>query len=132
IQKFIEREGGNGRLKAERKLLATALEDVQAMAATLTGHLMGAQQDPKELYKVGLGSVRFLMAVGDLVIGWLLLAQAEVAINALDNGSTEKFYDGKIATAQFFARNVLPELTSVRTVLSNLDNDIMELDEAAF
>ncbi|MFE5287708.1 acyl-CoA dehydrogenase [Nocardia sp. NPDC056611] len=132
IQKFIEREGGNGRLKAERKLLATALEDVQGMAATLTGHLMGAQQDPKELYKVGLGSVRFLLAVGDLIIGWLLLSQAEVAINALDAGSTEKFYDGKIATAQFFARNVLPELTSVRTVLSNLDNDIMELDEAAF
>ncbi|MEU1208975.1 acyl-CoA dehydrogenase [Nocardia sp. NPDC005825] len=132
IQQFIEREGGNGRLKAERKLLATALEDVQGMAATLTGHLMGAQQDPKELYKVGLGSVRFLLAVGDLIIGWLLLSQAEVAINALDAGSTEKFYDGKIATAQFFARNVLPELTSVRTVLSNLDNDIMELDEAAF
>ncbi|MCU1646612.1 MAG: acyl-CoA dehydrogenase [Nocardia sp.] len=132
VQKFIEREGGNGRLKAERKLLATALEDVQGMAATLTGHLMGAQQDPKELYKVGLGSVRFLMSVGDLLIGWQLLQQAEIAIKALDNGSTEAFYTGKIATAQFFARNILPELTSTRTVLSNLDNDIMELDEAAF
>ncbi|UGT40737.1 acyl-CoA dehydrogenase [Nocardia yamanashiensis] len=132
VQKFIEREGGNGRLKAERKLLATALEDVQGMAATLTGHLMGAQQDPKELYKVGLGSVRFLMAVGDLLIGWQLLQQAEVAIKALDNGSTEPFYQGKIASAQFFARNVLPELTATRTILSNLDNDIMELDEAAF
>ncbi|WP_405134298.1 acyl-CoA dehydrogenase [Nocardia sp. NBC_01388] len=144
VQKFIEREGGNGRLKAERKLLATALEDVQAMAATLTGHLMGAQQDPKELYKVGLGSVRFLMSVGDLLIGWQLLQQAEVAIKALDSavtsdpqavasgGSSAAFYTGKIATAQFFARNVLPELTATRTVLSNLDNDIMELDEAAF
>jgi alkylation response protein AidB-like acyl-CoA dehydrogenase len=132
VAKFIEREGGNGRLKAERKLLATALEDVQAMAASLTGHLMGAQQDATELYKVGLGSVRFLMAVGDLLIGWQLLAQAEVAIKALDNGSTESFYQGKIATAQFFARNVLPELTATRAVLSNLDNDIMELDEAAF
>ncbi|MBL1072995.1 acyl-CoA dehydrogenase [Nocardia sp. 2] len=132
VQKFIEREGGNGRLKAERKLLATALEDVQGMAATLTGHLMGAQEDAKELYKVGLGSVRFLMAVGDLLIGWQLLAQAEVAIKALDNGSTEAFYQGKIATAQFFARNVLPELTATRAILSNLDNDIMELDEAAF
>ncbi|WP_330184364.1 acyl-CoA dehydrogenase [Nocardia sp. NBC_01503] len=132
VQKFIEREGGNGRLKAERKLLATALEDVQGMAATLTGHLMAAQQDPKELYKVGLGSVRFLMAVGDLLIGWQLLQHAEVAIKALDNGSTEAFYTGKIATAQFFARNVLPELTATRAILSNLDNDIMELDEAAF
>ncbi|MBF6394447.1 acyl-CoA dehydrogenase [Nocardia cyriacigeorgica] len=135
VQKFIDSEAGNGRLKGERKLLATALEDVQAMAATLTGHLMGAQEQPTELYKVGLGSVRFLMAVGDLLIGWQLLRQAEVAGAKLDEGVTgadEAFYKGKIAVAQFFARNVLPELTATRTVLSNLDNDIMELDEAAF
>ncbi|MET8653893.1 MULTISPECIES: acyl-CoA dehydrogenase [Nocardia] len=135
IQKFIESEAGNGRLKAERKLLATALEDVQAMTATLTGHLMGAQQDQSELYKVGLGSVRFLMAVGDLFIGWQLLRQADVAIKALDNGATGSdvaFYTGKVGVAQFFARNILPELTATRAILSNLDNDIMELDEAAF
>ncbi|MCX4096292.1 acyl-CoA dehydrogenase [Nocardia sp. alder85J] len=135
VQKFIDREGGNGRLKAERKLLATALEDVQAMAATLTGHLLGAGEEPSELYKVGLGSVRFLLAVGDLLIGWQLLQQAEVAIKALDNGATGadmNFYTGKIAVAQFFARNQLPELTATRGVLANLDNDIMELDEAAF
>ncbi|MEV6393070.1 acyl-CoA dehydrogenase [Nocardia xishanensis] len=135
VQKFIDSEAGNGRLKGERKLLATALEDVQAMAATLTGHLMGAQEQPTELYKVGLGSVRFLLSVGDLLIGWQLLRQAEVAIAALDagaSGSDVAFYNGKIGVAQFFARNVLPELTATRAVLANLDNDIMELDEAAF
>ncbi|WP_431954174.1 acyl-CoA dehydrogenase [Nocardia lijiangensis] len=135
VQKFIDSEAGNGRLKAERKLLATALEDVQTMAATLTGHLMGAQEQPAELYKVGLGSVRFLLAVGDLFIGWQLLRQAEVAIAALDAGaagSDVAFYNGKIGVAQFFARNVLPELTATRAILANLDNDIMELDEAAF
>ncbi|WP_028478389.1 acyl-CoA dehydrogenase [Nocardia sp. CNY236] len=135
VQKFIDSEAGNGQLKGERKLLATALEDVQAMTATLTGHLMGAQQQPTELYKVGLGSVRFLLAVGDLLVGWQLLRQAEIAIAALNKGVTgadEAFYKGKVAVAQFFARNVLPELTATRAVLSNLDNDIMELDEAAF
>ncbi|WP_019932245.1 acyl-CoA dehydrogenase [Nocardia sp. BMG111209] len=135
VQKFIDREGGNGRLKAERTLLATALEDVQAMAATLTGHLLGAGEESSELYKVGLGSVRFLLSVGDLLIGWQLLQQAEIAIKALDNGATGadvNFYTGKIAVAQFFARNQLPALTAIRTVLANLDNDIMELDEAAF
>ena len=55
------------------------------MAATLTGYLMAAQDQPTELYKVGLGSVRFLMAVGDLLIGWQLLRQAEIAIAALDD-----------------------------------------------
>ncbi|WP_316573226.1 acyl-CoA dehydrogenase [Nocardia canadensis] len=135
IQKFIDADSANERIKGERKLLATALEDVQTMAATLTGHLMGAQEQPTELYKVGLGSVRFLMAVGDLFIGWQLLQQAEIALAALDNGATGSdvaFYTGKVASAQFFARNVLPELTATRAILANLDNDIMELDEAAF
>ncbi|CRK50573.1 Acyl-CoA dehydrogenase [Rhodococcus sp. RD6.2] len=135
VKKFIDLEGGDNRLKTERALLATALEDVQAMVATLTGFLMGAQEQPTELYKVGLGSVRFLMAVGDLLIGWKLLEQAEIALGALDAGASDKdkpFYEGKVATASFFAKNVLPELTASRGIVANVDNDIMELDEAAF
>lgn len=135
IQSFIDSEAGNGRLKTERALLTTALEDVQAMAASLTGDLMGAQENPKDLYKVGLGSVRFLMAVGDLLIGWLLLRQSEVAIAKLDEGATgddKSFYEGKVAVASFFAKNMLPLLTSVRTTVENIDGEIMELDEAAF
>src|SRR3954466_2821801 len=135
IEQFVKSESGNGRLKAERVLLATALEDVQAMAATLTGYLMAAQEDTASIYKVGLGSVRFLMSVGDLVIGWLLARQAAVAIQALDAGATgddRAFYEGKVAVASFFAKNMLPLLTSTRQVIETVDNDIMELDEAAF
>ncbi|GAA3950472.1 acyl-CoA dehydrogenase [Gordonia caeni] len=123
------------RLSAEYGLLKTALEDVQAMAATLTGWLMSAQEDPKQLYKIGTGSVRFLMSVGDLVIGWLLLRQAEVALAALDNGATgddKAFYEGKVASGKFFAKNMLPLLTAIRGTVENVDNDIMELDEASF
>src|SRR3954469_17134534 len=135
VEQFVKSESGNGRLKAERALLATALEDVQAMAATLTGYLMSAQENPENLYKVGLGSVRFLMSVGDLVIGWLLARQAAVAIQALDAGASgddRAFYEGKVAVASFFAKNMLPLLTSTRAVIDTLDNEIMELDEAAF
>ena len=117
IQEFVASESGNGRLKTERELLAKALEDVQAMAATMTGYLMAAQEDATSIYKVGLGSVRFLMSVGDLVIGWLLQRQAAVAIAALDAGATgadRAFYEGKIAVASFFAKNFLPLLTSTR------------------
>jgi hypothetical protein len=135
VEQFVKSESGNGRLKAERALLATALEDVQGMAATLTGYLMAAQENPAELYKVGLGSVRFLMSVGDLVIGWLLQRQAATAIEALDAGASgddRAFYEGKVAVASFFAKNMLPLLTSTRQVIDTLDNEIMELDEAAF
>ena len=105
------------------------------MAATLTGFLMAAQEDPKSIYKVGTGSVRFLMSVGDLVMGWLLLRQATVAIAALDDGAAgaeHSFYEGKIAAASFFAKNFLPLLSGTRQVIEAVDNEIMELDEASF
>ncbi len=135
IKSFIDSEAGNGRLKAERALLATALEDVQAIVTTMTQQLMGAQDQPTELYKVGLASVRFLMGFGDLLIGWLLLRQSEIAITALDNGAEGKeksFYEGKVVVASFFAKNILPQLTATRGILANTDLDVMELDEAAF
>lgn len=135
IESFVKSETGNGRLKAERALLATALEDVQGMAASLTGYLMASQEDPASIYKVGLGSVRFLMSVGDLVLGWLLQQQAAVAIEKLDagaEGDDRAFYEGKVAVASFFAKNFLPLLTSTRAIVENLDNEVMELDEAAF
>ena len=136
IDEFVKNESGNGRLKTERALLAKALEDVQGMATALTGYLMAAQEDTKSIYKVGLGSVRFLMSVGDLVIGWLLLRQAATAIEALDAGGVTTddvhFYEGKIAVGSFFAKNFLPLLSGTRQVIESVDNEIMELDEAAF
>lgn len=134
IEEFVTNETGNGRLKTERALLGKALEDVQGMAAALTGYLMAAQEDAASIYKVGLGSVRFLMSVGDLVIGWLLLRQSATAIAALDAGGADAdrhFYEGKIAVGSFFAKNFLPLLTGMRQVVESVDNEVMELDEAA-
>jgi hypothetical protein len=135
IAAFIEAESGNGRLKEERALLKQALEDVQGMVGAMIGYLTTAQEDLQNLYKVGQHTVRLLMATGDLMVGWLLLRQAEVAIAALDAGATgkdEAFYSGKIGVASFFARNVLPELSAGRKIVEAADNSLMELDEAAF
>jgi hypothetical protein len=135
IQAFLENETGNGRLKEERALLATALSDVQGMLGSLTGYLFAAQEDLRNLYKVGQHSVRFLMAVGDLLVGWLLLRQADVAQNALAGEVTARdkaFYEGKIAVARFFAKTVLPKLTAEKAIVEAADNSLMELDEAAF
>jgi alkylation response protein AidB-like acyl-CoA dehydrogenase len=121
--------------KSQAQLLQTALEDVTAMTGALTGYLMAAAQQPTDIYKVGLGSVRYLLAVGDLLIGWRLLVQAGVARAALGDAPSkrdEMFYQGKITTAEFFAKNMLPKLTSVRGVIESMDDEIMRLSEDAF
>jgi len=135
IQAFLSADGGNGRLKEERELLKQGLEDVQGMIGALIGHLTTSQEDSRNLYKVGQHSVRMLLATGDLLIGWLLLRQASVALRALAGEVSAKdkaFYEGKVAVASFFARNVLPELSAGRKIIEAADNSIMDIDEAAF
>jgi alkylation response protein AidB-like acyl-CoA dehydrogenase len=134
IQATIHAEAGNGRLKEERAALATALGDVQAMLTAMFGHLAGAQEDLTALYKVGQNTSRLLLATGDLVTAWLLVRQAEVALGALAGEVTGKdrhFYEGKLAAARFFTTQVLPRLSSERTIVEHTDNALMEVDEAA-
>ena len=66
-------------------LLATALEDANAIVGHMINDLMSADAsaeggDLRNIYKVGLNTSRLLMALGDVVCGWLLLRQAEVAL----------------------------------------------------
>src|SRR3712207_1171802 len=90
IQATIDAEAGNGRLKEERAHLATALGEVQAMLTAMFGQLGGAQEDVTSLYRVGQNTTRLLLAVGDLVTGWLLVRQSEVALAALAGEVAEK------------------------------------------
>ena len=136
IQSFIDSEAGNGRLKNERALLATALDDANAMVGHLINDLMSAQEEIRNIYKVGLNTSRLLMTLGDVVCAWLLLRGAEVALEKLggpDGGGKDKaFYEGKVAAAQFFAQNVLPKLAAERAIAEATDLSLMEIDEASF
>lgn len=135
IQATIDAEAGNGRLKEERALLQAALSDVQGMLTAMFGHLTEAQQDMTAVYKVAQNTSRLLLAAGDLITGWLLVRQSEVALAALSGDVSEKdrfFYEGKLAATRFFCTQVLPRLTSERAIVENTDNALMEVDEAAF
>jgi alkylation response protein AidB-like acyl-CoA dehydrogenase len=135
IQAFIDSEAGNGQLKNERELLATALADVQGMVGSLVGYLTAAAEDMTNLYKVGLNTSRLLLALGDVVVGWLLLRQADVALAALTAGPSPRdqdFYTGKVAAAKFFAQTRLPLLTAERAVVDGTNLEIMEIPESAF
>ncbi|MCM3555784.1 acyl-CoA dehydrogenase [Janibacter melonis] len=140
IQQFAQDvEAQGGRLTQERRLLAQALEDTQGILGAMVGPLTAS--DPRQeggdvtnLYKVGQNTTRLLLAAGDLVIGWLLLRQAAVAVDALESaqGKDVDFYTGKIAAARFFATQVLPRLASERAIAEATDNALMEVPEAAF
>jgi hypothetical protein len=136
IQEFTDSEAGNGRLKNERALLGSGLADVQAMVAAMVADLTSATEDMNNLYKVGLNTSRLLLCLGDVVVGWLLLRQAEVALNALTAGPgsdrDKDFYEGKVIAAKFFAQTRLPLVAAERVIVEGTNLEIMELPESAF
>ncbi len=135
VQDFAKGDAGNGRLATERDLLGQALEDVQGIVGTMVGFLTTAADDITNIYKVGQNTGRLLYALGDLVVAWLLLRQAEVAIRALDAGPSandEPFYTGKLAAAKFFSRQVLPQISAQRAMAEATDNALMDVPEDAF
>ncbi|NLW98494.1 MAG: acyl-CoA dehydrogenase [Actinomycetales bacterium] len=145
IQELAKDTGSHGgALDREKELLGEGLESVQGILGFMVGELM--KSDPRaeggeaaNIYKVGQNTTRFLLAAGDLVVGWLLLRQAEIALDGLariDAGehpeSDRDFYTGKVAAAKFYARQVLPRLAAERAAAEATDNELMEVPESAF
>jgi hypothetical protein len=82
-----------------------------------------------------LQAVPFLLGLADLLIGWLLLRQAGIALRTVDQQPSSRdqaFYRGKVVVAEFFATNVLPRLTALRRAVDTDDLTIMEVGEDAF
>jgi alkylation response protein AidB-like acyl-CoA dehydrogenase len=134
IKKFLAEAPGGEELAAGREELAKAAGELEVLVGVLLTDLAGTEKDVKSLYKVGLNTTRFLMASGDVIVGYLLLKGAAVAADKLPGatGKDKAFYAGKIAAAQHFAREVLPNVAVARSVAEKIDLSIMELDEAAF
>jgi hypothetical protein len=138
IMQFVGRQAGNGQLKEERELLQRGLIDAGAIAESMVESLQTSAApdgDPRDLYKVGLNTTRLLMAFGDVVCAWLLLRGAEVALERLNGELTrseQRFYEGKVASARWFARTVLPKLAAERAIAEATDLAVMDLPEEAF
>jgi hypothetical protein len=136
ITEFLESIKEEGRLKEERAALQKAVEDFSGITGVMFNQLMSGQEDVSNVYKVGQNATRLLLSAGDLLVGYLLLRQAAVALTKLDaNGvsaADRAFYEGKPAVARFFALTVLPELAARRLIAEGIDNALMDVPEAAF
>lgn len=111
-----------------RAALATALADVGAIFAGMLGKMA------QSVYHVGLQGNRILFALAELVIGWRLIEGARIAHAKLAGatGDDAGFYQGKVASARWFAKNVLPGIGHAKQLILASDLDLMELPDEAF
>jgi len=138
VHTFVKGDTGNGQLAGERALLGDALEHTGAMLTTLGGFFaasLGADDEDAaagHIYRIGLNTTPLLFSMAELIIAWLLLRHAEVALAARAAGDDDPFYEGKVAAARWFASQVLPTFAARRAILEHTDLGVMELDDRAW
>lgn len=128
IRKNLEAKRGGDELAETRGLIAEALENLQGMLMGMAG-FMG-----QSIYLIGLNANRVLESLAEVVIAGLLLEHAAIAQEKLPkaSGPDQAYYQGKIASAKFFAKTVLPMVAARRRILETSDLAAMELPDAAF
>jgi hypothetical protein len=112
--------------------------DVQAAMNTLTEVAMlfaASGKAGKFLIPVS-NATPFLMLMGQAVMAWMLLWQAGVAKEKLSApevvGADKAFYEGKIASARYFIKHVLPEVDAAAKGIKSEDLSMMEIPDEAF
>jgi alkylation response protein AidB-like acyl-CoA dehydrogenase len=134
IAETVTGVGDNDQFRVERELLGTALADVQGQLGVMTGHMMNSPEDPSRVYNAALHANSLLESLAELLMGWLLVRHAEIALAAVADarGADRFFLEGKVAAARWFAANVLPKAELRRTLAEQEQGDLMELTDAAF
>jgi hypothetical protein len=127
------------------KDLAADVQNGVNVLADLAMYFASCGKSGKFLVPVG-NAYPFLMAMGKVVLAWLLLWEAGVAREKLDvlcpdaaklsevvkSDKDAAFYAGKVTAAQYFIKHILPEIDAVVKAVKSDDMSIMEIAEESF
>ncbi len=128
MKNTCKRKDAEESLSLEYDALSTAISDIEAILDTMMMK-MG-----ESLYYAGLHGNRILNSLSELVVCWLLVRHAEVADSLREKvaESERPFYDGKIASARFYCRNVLLNITVTKELIAKGTLDLMEIADEVF
>jgi hypothetical protein len=128
VQAFCETHKAHPVFASSVASLATASEVIGSGAMRFLGW-----GQTNNIPMVALQANRYLEMFSEFTIGYLLLEGGAIAYEALQKGSSEKdFYDGKVQTALWFARNILPLLPAKAELLGLEDESPMQIRDESF
>ncbi|HEX8952847.1 MAG TPA: acyl-CoA dehydrogenase, partial [Polyangia bacterium] len=131
VGKFVAKHAEHAKLGGEVKRLGAAQAALTKSAMKL---LMWFQSGQLEM--VPLVANRFLEMMAELAVSWLLLEGAVIAdekAKSVAAGHPDAaFYAGKIAAAQYYARNVLPGVEEKARQLDTEDRSALDIPDAGF
>ena len=74
----------------------------------------------------------YMMCMGVLTGGWLMLKSAIAAQTKIDAGDTSSFCTSKVSTSQFYIEQILPRALAHKTAVMSGADSIMAMDAEAF
>ncbi len=126
-------------LEEIRDTIATSVDELQSEARQLTDCLDVLTQTTSTLLQCDDLSQRlanatpYLDAVGHIVVAWLWLKQANVAVRQPSGTSADRsFYEGKLAAARYFYRYELPKVIPSLELVASLDRTALDVPIAGF
>jgi hypothetical protein len=131
ITQFVQKHGADPTLGSAVKTLGRAQEALGGCAMRL---LMWFQTG--KLAMVPLHANRYLEMMAETTVAWLLLEGAAIALEKKKSVAAGHpdgaFYEGKVAAALFFARNVLPAVELKGRLMAEEDTTPVDIQDAAF
>ena len=124
----IEATAAELRANADLRVMGAGLGDALAMLRTATDAALA--HDARD---AGAAASPYLRAMGLVTGGWLLCVQAQAAAarTAADAGD-RRFLAAKIATARFFATQILPQVAGLLPAIQAPADALYALDEEQF
>jgi alkylation response protein AidB-like acyl-CoA dehydrogenase len=125
----------NNNLPNERIILNNLINIVEETVNSMIGNILLSQNNPEEIYKVGLTTTNLLYVLGDTITAWLLIKQADIASESIgkDNKNfSNEFYQGKIEITKYFINYILPITITNCENIRKINLDIMNIPIESF
>ena len=119
--------------QAELRALAQQLGALAGLTANVTREA-GARMAAGEVRLVLANAAHYMTLVGHLVIGWMWLWQADVALRALPRASDadRDFYQGKLQACRFFFATELPIAEHAARLVQQAEPSAFGMQDAWF
>nr|WP_155320530.1 acyl-CoA dehydrogenase [Desulfosarcina alkanivorans] len=143
IKKTIEQANGIDSLKPLSRALETAVDQLAETAMGI------GRQAMSPAFKTAFAHAHpFMMAMGDVIMGWMLLWRAAISaprlekrvggleerkkIDKLEKDKDAAFYSGQIQSARYFINSVLPITLGRLAAIRTGDDAVLEITERGF
>ena len=130
----IQKTAAEAKAVPELNDMAEAVEVAVNKLGETALHL-GAKAMSKEILTAFAHAYPFMEISGDVVMAWMLLWRAVIAMNALKGGAQKKdksYYEGQIKSAEFFIHTILPVTLGKMNAVLKTSGSAMEISEASF